>query len=682
MHLFNDYIQPLSLWLYTHPNWALFITFLISFSESLAIIGTIIPGSVTMTAIGILAGSGVLRIDLTYLAATLGAIAGDGGSYALGAIFSDRINTMWPFSKYPKWLIYGRDFFEQHGRSSVFIGRFFGPMRSIIPVVAGMMHMNHWQFFIANTLSAIGWAILYVTPGVLIGAASTELPPDAASRLCLFILLLIAMIWLTSLGIKSLFIYSKHILRIHLNNFWLSLKHHPQLSFIAQRITPSDELNHYPTAILTLSCLFFFIMSLLIVELVLLDSPVDQLDLAAYQFFLSLRTQAFDVLFIIISLAISPLPVLTLITGSLLYAIYDQNYRPLKYWLSLLMSCGLAVFLLTYIADINTLNPLTLTVLSPFFPDLNLTIATATYGFLIFFMGDNYRSNVIASLRILFITILVFGGLARLYLGDNLLTSIVAAYSIGLFLCILHWIIYRLRRSNPSRPQQLVYLLCMLVILASCVTNFLYYKKMFREHHQQLPQYVLTEKAWWNQTQPILPIYSTNRFGQHIGFLNIQYLGSIKKLQDTLVHEGWKKHPDSFFYTLILRAGGQNHHVPLITQLVQNKKPCLMMSYSTANNESQLILRLWRSNYHLNNNRQPIWIGSVSPLLQKTSKNTNGRVSQKPIAAYKYLKQALHKFKLNQTTIPKHYLQTLPQPTSSVLLIIKESNVKVPEHLT
>ena len=629
-----------------------------------------------MTAIGILAGSGVLRIDLTYLAATLGAIAGDGGSYALGAIFSEKINMMWPFSAYPKWLNYGRDFFERHGRSSVFVGRFFGPMRSIIPLVAGMMHMNHWQFFIANTLSAIGWAILYVTPGVLIGAASTELPPDAASRLCLFILLILAIIWLTSLGLRSLFIYTKRFVHLHVGHCWLYLKRHPRYGYIAKALTPSDELNHYPTALLTISCLFFFLMSLIIVELVILDSPVDQLDLASYQFFLSLRTQAFDVLFIIISLAISPLPVLTLIAASILYAIYDKDYRPLTYWLSLLMSCGIAVFLLTYIADINTLNPLTLNVLSPFFPDLNLTIATASYGFLIFFMGYDNRSKGIVILRILFIVILLFGGFARLYLGDNLLTSISAAYSIGLFLCILHWILYRLTPSNPARSQQIIYLSCLLVILASCVMNFLFYKKMFREHHQHPPQYILTEKAWWHQTHPLLPIYSTNRFGQHVGFLNIQYVGSINKLQDTLSAEGWKKHPDSFFYALLLRAGGQHQDMPLIAQMVQNKKPCLMMSYSTPDNQSLLILRLWRSNYHLNSNRQPIWIGSVSPLLQPGSGDRTEYQSPRPIQAYTYIKQALHGFKLNQTNIPSHYLNNLAQPTSAVLLIIKEDGIQ------
>ena len=102
MQVFAEYVQPVTVWLTNNPHWALFITFLISFSESLAIIGSIVPGTVTMTAVGILAGSGVMRIDLTLLAAILGAIAGDSASYFLGFYYSDSLSKIWPFSKHPK----------------------------------------------------------------------------------------------------------------------------------------------------------------------------------------------------------------------------------------------------------------------------------------------------------------------------------------------------------------------------------------------------------------------------------------------------------------------------------------------------------------------------------------------------------------------------------------------------
>ena len=205
MHLLHGDWQILTTWLHTHPNNAVFITFFIAFAESLAIIGTLIPGSITMTAIGILAGSGILRIDLTFISAILGAVAGDGVSYAIGAKFSDRLTQIWPFRRYPRWITYGKDYFARHGGNSVLIGRFFGPLRSIIPLIAGMLRMSRWHFFFANVISGIGWSILYLTPGILIGEASTELSSEDATQLFVIILFGLTLLWLGSLAVKAIF---------------------------------------------------------------------------------------------------------------------------------------------------------------------------------------------------------------------------------------------------------------------------------------------------------------------------------------------------------------------------------------------------------------------------------------------------------------------------------------------
>ncbi len=210
MHGFSTYFQPLIAWLHAHPDWALAVTFCLSLAESFAIIGSLIPGSLAMTAIGILAGSGVMRIDLTLAAATLGAIAGDGASYALGNIFSDRLADFWPFRRYPHWLNYGKSYFSRHGGKSVLIGRFFGPLRSVIPVIAGMMRMQRWHFFLANILSAIGWACLYILPGVFIGEAGSELPGQSAIFLFVGVLIVLGLIWLASNWLRRAYLRYKH----------------------------------------------------------------------------------------------------------------------------------------------------------------------------------------------------------------------------------------------------------------------------------------------------------------------------------------------------------------------------------------------------------------------------------------------------------------------------------------
>ena len=175
MHFISDYTTAFTHWLQLHPEWALLIVFLVSFAESLAIVGLIIPGTVMMAMLGVLAGSGAIRIDLTIITAIVGAFMGDAASYYLGQIVSERLYTWWPFTLYPQWLHYAKVYFECHGVKSIFLGRFIGPLRSFIPVIAGMMHMKQSKFLIADFFSAILWALFYLGPGILIGTASTEI---------------------------------------------------------------------------------------------------------------------------------------------------------------------------------------------------------------------------------------------------------------------------------------------------------------------------------------------------------------------------------------------------------------------------------------------------------------------------------------------------------------------------
>ena len=367
MHLFTDYIQPLTLWLYAHPDWALLIAFLMAFAESLAIVGSIIPGGVTMTAIGILAGSGVMNIWLTLIAAAAGAVAGDGASYALGYIFSDHLSDLWPFSRYPRWLEYGKEYFTRHGGKSVLIGRFFGPLRSIIPVIAGILRMNPWHFLLANIISAIGWAILYVVPGVLIGAASTELSTESATRLFVFILIVLVTTWLISQCMKCLFLHTSQFLHTQLRKIWSLSKYNPRFARFLKTFTPKQERNHVPTAGLILLFFICFLMSVLVILFVMQGTWITVINNPSHLFLQSVRTQSFDTFFIIISLMISPLALLIFTVTISLCALYSRDWRMLRYWISLTVTSVSTAWLLAKFINIPKLGGLLQSTLTPTF---------------------------------------------------------------------------------------------------------------------------------------------------------------------------------------------------------------------------------------------------------------------------------------------------------------------------
>ena len=668
MHLFMDYVQPLTLWLYANPNWALLITFLISFAESLAIIGSIIPGSVTMTAIGILAGSGVMDIGLTLMAAASGAVAGDGASFALGYTFSERLVDIWPFSRYPSWLNYGKTYFAKHGGKSVIIGRFFGPLRSIIPVIAGILRMNKWHFLLANIISGIGWAVVYVTPGILIGAASTELSAESATRLFILILAILVISWLFGQGIKWLLLHANHVLHTQLRKLWIWSKRRPRFAHFLKKLTPKHERNHYPTAALILLFALCLIISIVITLLVIQWTWIATVNIPCQLFLQSLRTQCFDTFFIITSLVISPLSLLIFGLSIAACALYYRDWRMLRYWVSLIvMSSGIA-WLMASCIESPKLGGLLYYQAAPTFPAINLTIATALFGFLMGYANAYFRTITMFILRVTLATLLLLAGLALLYLGDNWASSIVSAYCIGLTICLAHWIFYRRFRMDHSVPHRSpvpIILTCSLALVITGISYPLYHKQITREHAPFLKQYVLTHRVWWNQSQPLLPIYTRNRIGNRTGLFNIQYVGSLKQFKKALTTHGWKKQPDSLFYSILMRASGQNsaQELPLMAQLYLNKKPALIMTYPSSQGQALFVLRLWRSNYHLKNYSQPIWIGSV--------------ISLQPNAAlFSRIIPALDNFQLNTLTIKNSKpIKSIPNTTQPGLLIIKESTI-------
>ena len=71
-----------------------------------------------------------------------------------------------------------------------FVSRFVGPVRPIIPVVAGMLGMRPLHFGVVNVLSAIGWAFVYILPGVFFGT-SLAMAGAVSTRLAVLIFILI-----------------------------------------------------------------------------------------------------------------------------------------------------------------------------------------------------------------------------------------------------------------------------------------------------------------------------------------------------------------------------------------------------------------------------------------------------------------------------------------------------------
>ncbi|WP_185984349.1 DedA family protein [Aureimonas mangrovi] len=163
----ESFIADLGEFIRTHQAWALPIVTLICLGESLVLVGLLIPATAIMLLIGGLAGAGIVDPLPILAGAILGAILGDIVSYAIGRWLGPGIVYRKPLRRYRHPIAKTRLFFRRYGFAAVFIGRFLGPIRSTVPLVAGMMAMSQWRFQIANVLSAVLWAPVMLAPGYL-----------------------------------------------------------------------------------------------------------------------------------------------------------------------------------------------------------------------------------------------------------------------------------------------------------------------------------------------------------------------------------------------------------------------------------------------------------------------------------------------------------------------------------
>ena len=152
-----------------HAIWAGPIMFAVAFGESFAFASLLFPGTAIMIAAGAFIPGGTLDALPLLIGCIAGATTGDAISYWLGRRYGHLVERVWPFTRHPELLARGYAFFERHGGKSVFIGRFFGPFRAVIPLVAGISKMPIARFWVANVASALVWAPALLLPGVLAG---------------------------------------------------------------------------------------------------------------------------------------------------------------------------------------------------------------------------------------------------------------------------------------------------------------------------------------------------------------------------------------------------------------------------------------------------------------------------------------------------------------------------------
>ena len=162
-----SYIDPLIAFVSANAWLAYLTLFLAALLEAVPVIGSVIPGSTLILALSALVPGGELQLSSVLLAATAGALLGDGSAFWVGHRAQSQILCSWPLTNYPRVVAQSEDFFRRFGPWAVLLARFVPPIRAFVPVTAGALGMAPARFYAVNIPAVLIWAPLHVLPGVM-----------------------------------------------------------------------------------------------------------------------------------------------------------------------------------------------------------------------------------------------------------------------------------------------------------------------------------------------------------------------------------------------------------------------------------------------------------------------------------------------------------------------------------
>ncbi|WP_145339462.1 DedA family protein [Pantoea sp. PSNIH1] len=176
-------------------EYALFAVALVTFLESLAFVGLLLPGTVLMASLGALVGSGQIGLYPAWAAGLIGCLLGDWISYGIGWKFQGPLHRWKYLKKYQSLLDKTEHALHQHSMFTVLVGRFVGPTRPLIPLAAGMLELPVRKFLLPNIIGCILWPPAYLLPGILAGVA-IDVPQAQGDSFKWLLLLVTILLWL------------------------------------------------------------------------------------------------------------------------------------------------------------------------------------------------------------------------------------------------------------------------------------------------------------------------------------------------------------------------------------------------------------------------------------------------------------------------------------------------------
>jgi membrane protein DedA with SNARE-associated domain len=607
----HSYFKLLHL-LSAHPEWALAVVLLASFLESVAFIGTFIPGSTAMFVAGALVGTGALNLGWVFVCAIAGAIAGDAASFWFGQRYADSIARMWPFRRHPGALAAGRKYFDIHGAKSVVLARFVAPMRAVVPVVAGLSGMTPARFLAVNILSALIWAPTHILPGVVFGA-SIELAGAVSIRLVVILVIAAAIGWLVWHLARIVVSHAKDWALASRERLVAWGKCHQGLParLIARGLDPENPATGLIVMISLLllisAAVFFSVMSN-----VASGASIVQVDESMYRLLQSFRsTWADSILDAAQSLGSAP----TLLALSMLVVVwmtFERRWRTLVYWIAAVAFSQLLVAAIRFSAHEPTLASFTPT--DHMFPSSHVAATVVIYGFLAFVLLRRVgmlTGVIVATATSAIVTAVALAGLyfGRFTISDALGSAALAAIWVFLIALTAVW-----RHPVKPKPRPLMPVAVLAVIAASVGLQM----TDDSEAHSAPPMtVVITPVQWIDSVWRTFSCYRSSMDGDRREPITVQWAATPAQMRAQLESRGWAEVSGVSMKSIlsVVSPNAPAIALPALPRLNNGEPSTLVFTRSHLNAQERDVLRFWPTHYAVrerpNADPAPIWLGSV-----------------------------------------------------------------------
>ncbi|OGY41392.1 MAG: hypothetical protein A2Y82_00185 [Candidatus Buchananbacteria bacterium RBG_13_36_9] len=445
-----NFIDALIIILQKLQNFGYLLVFLISFVESLAFVGLAIPGTVFNVLIGFLAGKGLFDIFDLFWFAIAGAILGDSASFYLGKRAKYLFHPENRIFK-SNYLVKGEVFFKKHGPKSIFLGRFIGPVRPIIPFVAGIFKMETKKFLFWNILSAFCWAIFYLFLGYFLGQ-TWQIIAAYSTRASIFLLVIVAFLILIYL-LKQLLLNEGKRFLLFLKSILISIiqgitknpevinivKNHPLIfGFIYRRIDRT-KFSGLPLTLFALAYIYIISLFLGIIRAVIKSAPIVGADIRIENLLFVFRQPLLIKIFSYLTLLGQwQIGLSIAIIVSLLFLLWHKKNYLLPLWITL---GGTEAFVFIGKLVFERPRPLDIAYYlekSYSFPSGHAALAMALFGFFVYYLWRKLKKLKL-KINFLFLgsLIILTVGFSRLYLGVHYLSDVLGGYLLGLFWLIV-----------------------------------------------------------------------------------------------------------------------------------------------------------------------------------------------------------------------------------------------------